>query len=162
MGEIRGIMNLCIPYNTIEPLIGKLSSDSWSAYQKKAIDPVQLRHLESGVQRAALRLVVHLAQTTVTAKEVAQLAVGDVILTEQGCRQGAEVLVDGRPLFQAYPGVLKGHKAIRVGKTIRPAKTAAQDAAPAPTVAAKPPADSVPPSASRPAATKPATSRSSS
>lgn len=158
MGEIRGIMNLCIPYNTIEPLTGKLSSDSWSAYQKKAIDPVQLRHLEAGVQRAALRLVVHLAHTTVTAREVAQLAVGDVIVTEQDCRHGAEVLVDGRPLFQAYPGILKGHKAIRVGQKIRPPKAALTDST---AIAESRPEAAAMPS-TRPATAKPATSRSTS
>lgn len=124
MGEIRGIMNLCIPYNTIEPLTAKLSSDSWSAYQKKGIDPRQKQNLEQGVQRAALELVVHLAKTTVTARDVSQLAVGDVILTNQPCRDGAEMLVEGRPLFRAFPGVLKGHKAVRVGLPLKGAAEA--------------------------------------
>src|SRR5690606_38836203 len=39
MGDMRGIMNLCIPFNTIEPLAGKLSSDTWSAYTKRVADP---------------------------------------------------------------------------------------------------------------------------
>ncbi|HUQ70227.1 MAG TPA: flagellar motor switch protein FliM, partial [Planctomycetaceae bacterium] len=161
MGEVRGIMNLCIPFNTIEPLSGKLSSDSWSAYQKKAADPTQRHNLELGVQRAALKLVVHLASTTVTAKEVAQLAVGDVILTEHTCRQGAEVLVEGRALFQAYPGVLKGHKAIRVGRSIKSPKVALaglETAVVTPAKAIPEPAN--PPAAARPSVTKPATSRS--
>jgi flagellar motor switch protein FliM len=118
MGEIRGIMNLCIPYNTIEPLAGKLSSDSWAAYTKKGVDARQLLNLETGVAHAAVELVVHLAKAKLTAKELAQLAVGDVILTEQGPQTGAEVLVEGCPLFAAYPGVLKGHKAIRMGQQI--------------------------------------------
>jgi flagellar motor switch protein FliM len=162
MGEIRGIMNLCIPYNTIEPLAGKLSSDSWSAYQKKGVDPIQQMHLEAGVRRAALKLIVHLAETTVSAKEVAQLAIGDVILTEHACREGASVLVDGRPLFQAYPGVLKGHKAIRVGPAIKPPKAAlvelAAAIAPNGGLAGAPAAVSP----ARPAATKPAAARSTS
>lgn len=156
MGEIRGIMNLCIPYNTIEPLAGKLSSDSWSAYQKKAVDPVQQLRLEAGVNRAGVKLVVHLAQTKVTAKEVAQLAVGDVILTEQACRSGAEVLIDGRPLFQAHPGVLKGHKAIRVGPSIKPPKAALADLVAATVPSETPAADPAP----RSPAAKPAGSRS--
>jgi len=115
MGEVRGIMNLCIPFNTIEPLAGKLSSDSWSAYQKKGADPRQKLILETGVQRAAVKMVVHLAQGRLTARELMQLAVGDVIMTETDSRRGAEVLVEGCPLFQAHPGVFKGHKAIRMG-----------------------------------------------
>jgi flagellar motor switch protein FliM len=118
MGDLRGIMNLCIPFNTIEPLASKLSSDSWSAYQKKGADPEQQRNLVGGVRRAPVELVVQLARTNLTAKELAQLAVGDVILTERDIRQGAQVTVEGRPMFQAFPGTLKGRKAIRVGESL--------------------------------------------
>jgi flagellar motor switch protein FliM len=118
MGDVRGIMNLCIPFNTIEPLSGKLSSDSWSAYTKKGVDARQILNLETGIAHAAVEVVVHLAKAKLTAKELAQLAVGDVILTEYGPQTGAEVLVEGCPLFTAYPGVLKGHKAIRMGQQI--------------------------------------------
>jgi flagellar motor switch protein FliM len=124
MGEIRGIMNLCIPYNTIEPLAGKLSSDSWSAYQKKGVDPRQKLNLDTGVKRATVELVVHLARGKLTVRDLAQLEVGDVILTETGCREGAQVLVEGCPLFRAYPGLLKGHKAIRMGSPITRPKDA--------------------------------------
>lgn len=118
MGEIRGIMNLCIPFNTIEPLAGKLSSNSWSAYTKKAADPRQMLNLETGVTKAAVELVVTLAKAKLTAQEFSHLAVGDVILTENTPQTGAEVMVEGCPLFVAFPGVLKGHKAIRMGQLI--------------------------------------------
>lgn len=118
MGDIRGIMNLCIPFNTIEPLAGRLSSDSWSTYSKKAMDSRQVLNLETGVTNAVVELVVHLAQAKLTTKELAQLSVGDVILTENSPLTGAEVLVEGTPLFVAFPGVLKGHKAIRMGQPI--------------------------------------------
>jgi flagellar motor switch protein FliM len=124
MGEVRGIMNLCIPFNTIEPLAGKLSSDSWSAYQKKAVDPRQKLNLETGVQRAAVELVVNLARASLTTHDLAQLAIGDVIMTESDSRRGAEVLVEGCPMFVAHPGVLKGHKAIRMGPAISKPKDA--------------------------------------
>jgi len=118
MGEIRGIMNLCIPFNTIEPVAGKLSSDSWSAYSKKGVDARQVLNLETGVGHAAVEVVVHLAKAKLTARELAQLAVGDVILTESSPLTGAQVLIEGTPLFAAFPGVLKGHKAIRMGQPI--------------------------------------------
>ncbi len=122
MGEVRGIMNLCIPFNTIEPLAGKLSSDSWSAYTKKAIDPRQLLNLETGVQRAGVEVVVHLARGKLTAGELSALAVGDVIMTETERNDGVEVLIEGTPLFRAMPGMLKGHKAITMGQTLTKAR----------------------------------------
>jgi len=118
MGEMRGIMNLCIPFNTIEPLSGKLSSDTWSAYTKRVADPRQQLNLETGVSLASVEMVVRLAETHLTASEVMNLSVGDVIMTEKSCRDGLQVVVENRPLFTAYPGLYKGHKAVRIGKAI--------------------------------------------
>lgn len=147
MGDMRGIMNLCIPYNCIEPLSGKLSSDSWAAYQKKAVDPEQLQRLEGTVRHAPVELVVDLAKTTLTAGELAQLAVGDIILTEKDIRHGAEIMVEGRPLFTAFPGTLKGKKAIRVGKALRSLEAILQPAAGSPATTPPPAKEPSPPAA---------------
>lgn len=114
ISESRGIMNLCIPFNAIEPLAGKLSSDSWTSYSKKQIDDKQKAYLESGVKSATVGVVVNLAETTLSAGELANLNVGDVIMTETDQNVGIEVLVEDRPMFHAQPGVLKGHKAFEV------------------------------------------------
>jgi len=45
--------------------------------------------------------------------------VGDIILTEKDCHEGLEVYVEGRPMFLASAGVLKGHKAVQIGGRIR-------------------------------------------
>lgn len=135
MGESRGIMNLCIPFNTIEPLSGKLTSDSWSAYSRKQLDSRQKLNLETGLGQAAVRIVVHLARTQITTGELAGLEVGDVIMTETGAAAAAQLLVEGTPMFEAFPGTLKGHKAIRVGKQlVRPRELIEQElGAPPPT-----------------------------
>jgi len=75
-------------------------------------------NLETGVTKAAVEVVVTLAKAKLTTREFAHLAVGDIILTEQTPQTGAEVLVEGCPLFTAYPGVMKGHKAVRMGEPI--------------------------------------------
>jgi flagellar motor switch protein FliM len=119
-GEVRGIMNLCIPYNTIEPLSSKLSTNTWSTYTKKPIDPVQLASLETGLAHARVGISVQLAQTRLTLGEVERLDVGDVILTEKEANAGMTVLVEGVPKFLAAAGTIKGHKAIRILSAIEP------------------------------------------
>lgn len=114
MGEARGILNLCIPYNTIEPLAGKLTSDTWSSYTKRSIDPRQKISLESGLSRAKVQLSVQLACTTVSAGEIASLSVGDLIMTGRDVEQGPEVAIAGRPLFAGRAGLLKGQKAVEI------------------------------------------------
>lgn len=121
MGETRGIMNLCIPFNTIEPLAGKLSSDTWSAYTKKTADPRQTVNLKTGLAQAPIELVVDLARTTISAGEVMGLAVGDVIMTETGRDQPLKIWIEDEPMFEGFPGAYKSNKAIRVrGRVERP------------------------------------------
>ncbi len=119
MGEMRGIMNLCIPFNTIEPLAGKLSSDTWSAYQKRVADPRQKLNLETGVSQANVNMKIQLAETSITAGDVTNLQVGDVIVTEKDHRDGVKVLIEGRPLFNGQPGLFKGHKAVQITTSIQ-------------------------------------------
>ena len=118
MGELRGIMNLCIPFNTIEPLAHKLSSDSWSAYSKRTADPRQKLSLEKNVSQAGVGMVVRLAEANLTAGELMNLAVGDVIMTEKLRSAGIEVLLEGMPLFNGFPGQFRGRRAVRLGKQI--------------------------------------------
>jgi len=118
MGDNRGIMNLCIPFNTIEPLSGKLSSDTWSAYRKRSTDLRQKLNLETGMSQAHVAVTVNLAQTKLATEDLVNLAVGDVIVTDTEQSAGVELVVESRPLFQAVPGLFKGRKAIRISKRL--------------------------------------------
>lgn len=114
MGETRGVINLCIPFNTIEPISGKLTSDSWSAYKKKSPDLRQQLNLEANVGQSKINMKVDLDNSKLTAGEVLNLAVGDVIMCNKGSSQSLTVELEGSPVFTAYPGVYKGHKAISI------------------------------------------------
>jgi flagellar motor switch protein FliM len=158
MGEIRGIMNLCIPFNTIEPLMGNLSSDTWSAYTKRTVDARQKLNLQTGVGKGKVKMVVGLADTRLSAQEIMGLSVGDVIMTEKGREQPLEVYIEGRPLFRGSAGLLKGHKAVQIASSI--ARTddlieaqlkAAQAAAAPPPAPAVAPAPAAAAPAARPA-----------
>ncbi len=35
IGEVEGMMNFCIPYLTIEPIISKLSAQYWYSYVRR-------------------------------------------------------------------------------------------------------------------------------
>jgi len=163
MGDIRGIMNLCIPFNTIEPLMGNLSSDTWSAYTKRTVDPRQKLNLQTGVGKGKVKMVVGLADTRLTAQEIMGLSVGDVIMTERGRAQPLEVYIEGRPLFRGSAGLLKGHKAVQIAASIaRPEDLidaelrAAQNAAAAAPASAAPATTPQKPAAKTPAPNAPA------
>jgi len=119
MQDNRGILNICMPFNTIEPRISRLTSESWLAYKKKDLDERQRLNLEAGLQRSRVGMTVRIATTQLSASDIMNLEVGDVILTDTAASQGVELLIEGRPVFRGFPGIFKGHKAIRIGEELK-------------------------------------------
>jgi flagellar motor switch protein FliM len=65
-------------------------------------------------RNSAVRVSVDVAEATLTAAEVANLRVGDVIATDTSADAPFTVRVEGVERFRARPGVLEDHKAIRI------------------------------------------------
>ncbi len=112
IGAVRGMMNLCLPFNTIERIGAKLSANSWVTYGKKPASAEALQQLGNRIGGAAVEMVVELASTQISTRDLIGLRVGDIIDTEKDCRAPLLVVVEGRPKFEASPGAFKGRKAI--------------------------------------------------
>ncbi len=118
IGDIRGMMNLCIPYNSIERIGGKLSADSWSAYGRRQATPESIKAITSSVCTSLVELDVRLAQTRIGTGDLIGLRVGDIITTDKDVRSPLIILVEGLPKFKASPGAFKGHKAVQIEAVI--------------------------------------------
>jgi flagellar motor switch protein FliM len=114
MGDVRGMMNLCIPFNAIERIGNQLNSDSWVSYVRRAPSAESIQSLSDRLSGAVVEVVVELAETNLSTADLIALRVGDIIATEKDVRQPLRVSIEGRPKFQASPGAYKGHKAIQV------------------------------------------------
>ena len=57
---------------------------------------------------------VTLAETQISAGELADLRVGDIIATETAAEGPAIVSIEGTAKFRAKPGVFQGRKAVRL------------------------------------------------
>jgi flagellar motor switch protein FliM len=124
IGDLRGMMNLCIPFNSIERIGNKLSSNSWVTYGKRQASPESIRQISSSLQGSLVELAVHLAETTITTAEMIGLRVGDIITTDKDIHSPIFVSVEGVPKFKAKPGAYKGRKAIQIEGEVAPPKKA--------------------------------------
>lgn len=120
LGDIRGMMNLCIPFNAIERFSSKLSSNTWSSYSRGGATEETVAQLASSLDRSRVELVVMLAESSITTNDLIGLRVGDIITTEQDVNRPLRVEVQGAEKFLARPGALKGSKAIQVEEQIQP------------------------------------------
>lgn len=118
VGDTRGMVNLCIPFNSIERISHKLSSNSWISYSKRPPTPESMQLMSNRISNAPLEVVVELAETKITTADLIGLRVGDIIASEKDINEPLVVSVEGQPKFQARAGQFKGRKAIEVLKAI--------------------------------------------
>jgi flagellar motor switch protein FliM len=114
LGELRGMINLCLPFNTIERVSSKLASNSWATYGKASATPQTREAIGRQLDQAQVELVVTLAQTQITTGDLIGLRVGDIITTDKDIHVPLEVAVQGTTKFHATAGAFKGCKAIRI------------------------------------------------
>jgi flagellar motor switch protein FliM len=114
LGDLRGMMNLCIPFNSIERIGNKLSSNSWVAYGKRQASEESIRTISKNLTGSLVQLVVHLADTKINTGDMIGLRVGDIITTEKDIHSPIAVTVEGVTKFRAKAGAFKGRKAIQI------------------------------------------------
>ena len=126
--EVRGIINLCIPYNSFERISGKLASNTWVTYGRKQATPQSIKKISKSIRNMHVEMKVKLAQSKIKMNELMQLRVGDLICTEKNMDTPLLVSVEGIPKYWAKPGVYKGHTAIQIEDVIDdPTEIIAQD-----------------------------------
>ncbi|MDC0935769.1 flagellar motor switch protein FliM [Pirellulales bacterium] len=127
VGETRGMMNLCIPFNSIERISGKLSSNSWVSYSKRPPTAESMQTVGEKLGAAAVEVVVELATTTITTADLLDLRVGDIVASEKDVSEPLLVSVEGKPKFHAAPGRYKGRKAIRILENYQPTRVSVEE-----------------------------------
>ncbi|UCD94033.1 MAG: flagellar motor switch protein FliM [Candidatus Zixiibacteriota bacterium] len=109
-----GLVTICYPYVSLEPVMAKLSAQNW-------IDATKKRSIEEGVEQnreniqdIKVDLDLILARTRLRMKDFLNLKVGDVIATDTQINEAAELLVAGRKKFLCRPGLFGKRKAGQV------------------------------------------------
>jgi len=117
IGETRGMINLCIPFNSIERISNKLTANSWVSYSKRPPTAESLQQISDAIGSAPVEIVVELAATQITTADMLGLRVGDIIASEKDVREPLTVRIEGVPKFRATPGKSKGRRAIQIVDT---------------------------------------------
>ncbi len=118
MGKVRGMINLCIPYNTIERHGTKLSRNTWVGYAAAKATEQTKAQIADRIDLAPVRVAVTLARSRIRTADLLALNAGDIITTEQDVAAPLEVSIQDIPKYYARPGAFKGKMAVRIEKAI--------------------------------------------
>ncbi|MBB6428357.1 flagellar motor switch protein FliM [Algisphaera agarilytica] len=120
MGSRAGTMSLCIPYAVIEPVVDKLSSQSWSSYKKLTRDDQLRERMAGSLDSAQVDVSAVMANTTMTLHDLVNLQVGDLILTDKPATSPLALTVEGKRKFIGQLGQHRGNRAYKVTRSIQP------------------------------------------
>ena len=119
VGEVEGMMNFCIPYLTIEPIISKLSAQYWYSSVRRGATTENLNVLRERLSAIDVPLVAEVGHISLAMKDVMSLQPGNVIRLS-GTRVGDPMTLKlgNRPKFDCRPGVVGKKLAVQVTRKI--------------------------------------------
>jgi flagellar motor switch protein FliM len=114
IGGRAGTMSLCIPFNVIEPVMGKLLSQGWLAYQRRVAAEDMTNDIARALGATHVNVTAFLGETTITVGELLTLQPGDIIQTTKPKDGDIIIQVEGENKFVGKIGRHKENKAIKV------------------------------------------------
>ena len=119
VGEVEGMMNLCIPYLTIEPIISKLSAQYWYSSSRRSATTENLAVLRDRLSNVEIDMVAEIGSMNLAIRDVLNISPGDVIrLADTRVGDPMVIKVGNRRKFLCRPGVVGNKIAVKVIKKL--------------------------------------------
>lgn len=122
MGDLMGVMNICIPFLVLEPIISKLSVHYYYSTSSKASTPENTAKIQKKLENSYVPVKVILGKTVITVKDLLGLSVGDVIPLERNFQEDLEVQIGQRTKFLGRPGLDGNKVAIQINQVVEEGK----------------------------------------
>lgn len=115
VGEEEGMMNFCIPYLTIEPIVSKLSSQFWFSSVRRSSTTQYLGTLKEKLSSVDMDIVAEVGSINVSIKDVLALRMGDIVqLSSTKVGEPLTVSVGNKKKFYCQPGVVGKKMAVQI------------------------------------------------
>lgn len=119
IGEVEGLMNVCIPYSCVEKVIDKLNIKYWYATMNDTGGESFADEIEDIIAKAKIPVKAQLGRSTISVNEFANLQVGDIIKLDTKAEEELDVYVGNIRKFTALPGASRDSYAVRLTSVIR-------------------------------------------
>ena len=119
IGDVEGLMNICLPYIVLEPVMDKLNTKYWfSTMQDKDVNTYE-DAIASLISKAQIPVKAVLGSSSISVNDFINLGVGDVIKLDTKVDEELDVFVGNIKKFTALPGSANENYAVRLTKVLR-------------------------------------------
>ena len=119
IGEIEGLMNVCLPYITVEGVMDKLNTKYWYSNLQNQDDTDYTEAIETLIRRAQIPIKAVLGNSSISVNDFVTLQPGDIIRLDRKAEEELDIYVGNICKFTALPGSAGDNYAVRVTSVIR-------------------------------------------
>ncbi len=119
IGDVEGLMNVCLPFFTLESVMDRLNTKFWYSSLQKMDDEDYEQFIESMIRRVDVPVKAVLGKSVITVNDFVNIQVGDIIRLDSKVDDELDVYVGDIKKFSAVPGASKEAYAVRVTSVVR-------------------------------------------
>lgn len=119
VGNVEGLMNVCLPYACLEDVIDKLNTKFW--YSTMQIKDEKAYHdvIEVAIAKAKIPIRAVLGKSTISVNDFVNIQKGDIIRLNTKVNDELSIFVGNLNKFTALPGASSDSYAVRITSVIR-------------------------------------------
>lgn len=119
IGEVEGLLNLCIPHMTVEPVMSKLSTKLWFSLIEHGSTEESKEAIERKIEESKIPVSAILGRTTISVHDFLMLQPGDVLSLNTNVDGKIEVIVGDMLKFYGKPGARNKRMAVNITDIVR-------------------------------------------
>lgn len=119
IAEAFGLINVCLPFIVLEPILDRLNAQIWFARTSKPSTAQSFAAIQQRLAHTEVKVTAELGKATISVRELLYISIGDVIQLDQSVKGFLDVRVGNQIKFKGTPGVSENKIAVQVGKVIK-------------------------------------------
>ena len=119
VGGVEGLMNVCLPFMTLEDVMDKLNTKYWFSTMQDRDETSYSEVIETAINKALIPVSAELGRSNITIIDFVNLQVGDIIKLDRNIEDELDIYVGNIVKFKALPGSTNDNYAVKVTEIIR-------------------------------------------
>lgn len=119
IGKVDGMINVCLPYSTMESVIEKLNTRYWYSTAQENVEGEYKEIIEATINRTKIPIRAILGKSTISVQDFLGLQTGDIIRLDSKTGQELDIFVGNIKKFKAYPGTFSKSYAVQLSSILR-------------------------------------------